>query len=144
MTDKEKYNLLVQELTKFLDMLPCKGEALQDKIGFKCSYRFVSTSCVDCRPIRHNYHKLLAEEIVRYYHIAPKKPLFDVGKDLPYFYDVLLIPKYNENYGDDRICKCGHSYYRHFDTYDEDMEACGCKYCGCDHFEEAVDGEEDE
>jgi hypothetical protein len=44
--------------------------------------------------------------------------------------------QYNRIYGDDRICKCGHPYYRHFDTY-EDMEAVGCKYCFCGEFEEA-------
>lgn len=47
--------------------------------------------------------------------------------------------KYNPNYGDERICKCGHTYYRHFDPYD-DMYAAGCKYCHsdeCDGFEEA-------
>ncbi len=43
--------------------------------------------------------------------------------------------KYNPNYGDDRKCKCGHPYYRHFDTYD-DMYPCGCKYCDCFTFEE--------
>jgi hypothetical protein len=48
---------------------------------------------------------------------------------------VIVIRKYNPNYGDDRICECGHSYYRHFDTY-EDMYPCGCKYCGCDEFKE--------
>ena len=40
---------------------------------------------------------------------------------------------YNPNYGDDRVCGCGHTYYRHFDTY-EDMRKIGCKYCECDHF----------
>lgn len=45
---------------------------------------------------------------------------------------------YNPNYGDDRICKCGHTYYRHFDTYEE-MAAVGCKYCGCYAFEENTD-----
>lgn len=40
---------------------------------------------------------------------------------------------YNPKFGDDRECECGHPYYRHFDTY-EDMEACGCKYCGCYEF----------
>lgn len=35
---------------------------------------------------------------------------------------------YNPKYGDDRICVCGHAYYRHFDTY-ESMYAVGCKYC---------------
>lgn len=44
--------------------------------------------------------------------------------------------KYNPNFGDDKKCKCGHSYYRHFDSY-EQMEAIGCKYCGCYDFEEA-------
>jgi len=42
---------------------------------------------------------------------------------------------YDRKYGDDRKCKCGHSYYRHFDSY-EDMEPVGCKYCGCFEFEE--------
>lgn len=43
--------------------------------------------------------------------------------------------KYNPHYGDDRVCKCGHVYYRHFDSY-ENMATVGCKYCGCHHFEE--------
>ena len=42
---------------------------------------------------------------------------------------------YNPDYGDDRVCECGHPYYRHFDTY-EDMYACGCKYCDCYTFKE--------
>jgi len=44
--------------------------------------------------------------------------------------------KYNPQYGDKRICICGHTYYRHFDTY-EDMLAVGCKYCMCREFKEA-------
>ena len=43
---------------------------------------------------------------------------------------------YNPNYGDDRVCKCGHTYYRHFDSYDN-MAVVGCKYCGCITFVEA-------
>jgi hypothetical protein len=31
---------------------------------------------------------------------------------------------------DSNICICGHTYHRHFDTY-EDMRSIGCKYCGC-------------
>lgn len=58
----------------------------------------------------------------------------------PYFIEEVItktiIRKYNPNYGDDRICRCGHSYYRHFDTW-EDMSAVGCKYCGCWEFREA-------
>lgn len=42
---------------------------------------------------------------------------------------------YNEKFGDDRECKCGHSYYRHFDSYEE-MIPIGCKYCGCYDFKE--------
>lgn len=42
---------------------------------------------------------------------------------------------YNPNYGDERICECGHPYYRHFDTY-EDMKPIGCKYCNCFKFKE--------
>lgn len=48
--------------------------------------------------------------------------------------------KYNPNYGDDRTCKCGHPYYRHFDTY-EDMSPVGCKYCQCRTFIEIKEGE---
>jgi hypothetical protein len=43
--------------------------------------------------------------------------------------------KYNPKYGDNRICKCGHPYYRHFDPYDS-MESCGCKCCSCLTFKE--------
>lgn len=49
-----------------------------------------------------------------------------------------IVRKYNPDYGDDRICTCGHSYYRHFDSY-EDMEPVGCKYCGCYEFVEKVE-----
>ena len=43
---------------------------------------------------------------------------------------------YNPEYGDDEICRCGHAYYRHFDTW-EDMAPVGCKYCGCYTFKQA-------
>jgi len=42
---------------------------------------------------------------------------------------------YNPNYGDSRVCKCGHAYSRHFDPY-EGMDPVGCKYCGCEKFTE--------
>ena len=47
----------------------------------------------------------------------------------------IVIYKYNPKYGDDRVCICGHLYYRHFDSY-ENMEPCGCKYCNCSEFVE--------
>ncbi len=40
---------------------------------------------------------------------------------------------YNKNYGDDKECRCGHPYHRHFDSY-ENMQAIGCKYCECRTF----------
>lgn len=54
---------------------------------------------------------------------------------------IVYVKEYNPNYGDDRICLCGHKYYRHFDTYD-DMNPIGCKYCSCHHFTE-FDGDYD-
>lgn len=59
-------------------------------------------------------------------------------KNLPYLPKLIItrIETYNPDYGDERICKCGHPYYRHFDTYDK-MKAVGCKYCyDCEGFEE--------
>lgn len=54
---------------------------------------------------------------------------------------VHIVREYNPNYGDERICECGHSYSRHFDSY-EDMEPVGCKYCSCYDFVEIEDGKE--
>ena len=48
-------------------------------------------------------------------------------------FSVNIHHEYNPHFGDDKECQCGHSYYRHFDSY-EGMDACGCKYCGCRHF----------
>lgn len=48
---------------------------------------------------------------------------------------VVFSHNYNPDYGDDNMCKCGHRYYRHFDSYD-DMENVGCKYCDCFEFME--------
>ena len=52
-------------------------------------------------------------------------------------YILTIDNKYNPNFGDNKICKCGHTYYRHFDSY-EDMDPVGCKYCGCNHFNLAI------
>jgi len=55
---------------------------------------------------------------------------------------VIKTRKFNPDYGDGRVCKCGHDYYRHFDTY-EDMEPVGCKYCECFDFIEKTAIHED-
>ena len=63
-------------------------------------------------------------------------------KDEPYlvyeYIEKTRVQKYNPNYGDNRKCVCGHTYYRHFDSW-ENMEPVGCKYCGCDEFVEAIE-----
>lgn len=48
-------------------------------------------------------------------------------------------PKYDDSRDENETCKCGHEYYRHFDTY-EDMYPIGCKYCDCDVFESDPEG----
>ena len=48
---------------------------------------------------------------------------------------IIIEKKYNIHYGDNKICVCGHQYFRHFDTY-EDMKTCGCKYCECQEYKE--------
>lgn len=57
------------------------------------------------------------------------------GEQKPYLVVTRVERLYNPEYGDERVCVCGHEYYRHFDTH-EDMSNVGCKYCGCTSFEE--------
>ena len=40
---------------------------------------------------------------------------------------------WNPDIDQDALCNCSHPYHRHFDSY-EDMYPIGCKYCGCDTF----------
>lgn len=62
-------------------------------------------------------------------------------KDLepPYIEEshVIKIKKYNPDYGDKRLCRCGHSYVEHFDRYDN-MRSGGCMYCHCATFKPGV------
>ena len=64
------------------------------------------------------------------------------SKDDPYKEITLevigVLKEYNPEYGDGRLCECGHTYYRHFDSY-EGMAPVGCKYCGCDEFKPKKD-----
>ena len=78
----------------------------------------------------YKYPEELREE--EYKKIAKKM------KQFPYLTQRKTIYKYNPDYGDDRVCKCGHIYYRHFDSFPnmdgELMEPIGCKYCQCGRF----------
>lgn len=58
-----------------------------------------------------------------------------INNEKPYLIEIVYVHKYNPHYGNDRVCECGHSYERHFDSYD-DNEPVGCKYCDCCTFEE--------
>lgn len=46
---------------------------------------------------------------------------------------IIMAEAYDPSFGDDRICLCGHTYYRHFDSHDG-MAAGGCEYCECSEF----------
>jgi len=90
------------------------------------------------RPDGNYYWHILYDNTTYGYNQETSLKLVKNGVE-PYLEGIITeqTRKYNPNYGDDRICKCGHPYYRHFDTY-EDMYPCGCKYCGCRDFEEKV------
>lgn len=57
-------------------------------------------------------------------------------KDSPYLEKIYTVVErfYNPDYGDDRVCKCGHRYIEHFLI--EDHYPWGCCYCSCLRFEE--------
>lgn len=78
-----------------------------------------------------NYHKRLDGNY--YWHILYDNKTYGYNQESslklvdnsaePYL-EVVTIEetrKYNPNYGDDRVCKCGHPYYRHFDSYDDNL-----------------------
>lgn len=73
------------------------------------------------------------EERIKEYQELMKNP--EDGEE-PYKIKWKAEKVYNPQYGDNRICICGHRYASHFDSYEE-MEAVGCKYCGCNNFVEA-------
>ena len=53
---------------------------------------------------------------------------------------IVHIRKWNPNYQQDKLCQCGHTYDRHFDSY-ADMQPIGCKYCECYVFMERKEDE---
>lgn len=59
---------------------------------------------------------------------------------LPYIITerIVVDMAYNPEYGNDRICTCGHPYHRHFDWDIDEVNPIGCKYCSCDEFVEKL------
>lgn len=51
----------------------------------------------------------------------------------PYLYSIEIEQerKQNPDFDQDALCKCGHSYYRHFDSYEPENNCTSCKYCSC-------------
>ena len=68
--------------------------------------------------------------------LSVSRVVFSVGSIHPTVFVVGPEGEYDPDFGDGRECECGHSYYRHFDSY-EDMYPCGCKYCHCGTFKES-------
>jgi hypothetical protein len=73
------------------------------------------------RNLCEEYEKSLTEEDVFPYIYSFKESFYE--------------KKHNPEYSQNAECKCGHLYYRHFDSYEEPISACGCKYCDCYHFQ---------
>lgn len=71
----------------------------------------------------------VADQLVDIIALADKLGMDDAAEKIQTLIEVQRA-KYDSNFGDDVICKCGHPYYRHFDTY-ENMYPVGCKYCEC-------------
>lgn len=69
--------------------------------------------------IRDEFVRLIEqEEVTQHNGTAPVLPSMEDE----------IAEQYDEKFGDNKLCLCGHPYYRHFDTY-EQMSAVGCKYC---------------
>lgn len=71
----------------------------------------------------------------RGYGHATAEDIADLLIDNNWITDMPWSSAYNDEFGDDKVCACGHVYYRHFDSYD-DMFPIGCKYCPCGEFHE--------
>lgn len=58
----------------------------------------------------------------------------------PYLFETIEVQRrvYNPDYGDEKICKCGHSYIDHFELYEERLIPTGCRKCECFVFMEKV------
>lgn len=85
------------------------------------------------------------EDSIGFFFPCDKVEEIPISTDAPYIETRVkvegVMKQYNPHYGDNKICRCGHTYYRHFDGYDS-MAPIGCKYCACDEFT-PKEGEDD-
>ena len=125
--------------TVFLNMLKNSQEEFAGLHTMYAGYEVVPNS--------DGFDEIAPTKVRVHYYYGTNKADFIVDISLPeqpYIlkHEISVERKYNPKYGDDRQCKCGHAYYRHFDSY-ENNEAVGCKYCSCYEFVEDVTGPED-
>lgn len=99
--------------------------------------KYLNSQCIDYGDLNERAEQQIKKAFIDGMREQLGMQTVDDSGDSPYLESVSLSvdKKYNSNFGDNRKCKCGHVYYRHFDSY-EQMEAIGCKYCHCDEFEE--------
>ncbi len=89
-------------------------------LGGKCVGLFYLQRNEESQQIHDEFMRLIEqEEVASHFGGTPPVSFEDIAE----FYD--------SNFGDNKLCECGHEYYRHFDTYDN-MAPVGCKYCHID------------
>jgi hypothetical protein len=86
-------------------------------------------------PFNNSLTEMEHEELFRELETAPLERCREIAKMLLTKIPKMGYAKYDSSFGDNRVCECGHPYYRHFDTYDQ-MSPIGCKYCRCYAFVE--------
>lgn len=79
-------------------------------------------------------HKVEKEKFLKLLAKYPKRTQVDIVEFLNFVVCHDVQP-YDSEFGDDQECMCGHSYYRHFDSYDDNYPI-GCKYCDCPSWRE--------
>ena len=84
--------------------------------------KIIEKAHLEMKDIKHNTYISLKSEITE-----PYIEGLTIGREC----------EWNRKYHENAECECGDPYYRHFDTY-ENMEAIGCKYCGCRYFKPKI------
>lgn len=124
-----------------LDASPEEYAKHPDVIRLRARHRWPEMSVTaTITPVKATIRKLKAKWTIEEQRCLDQQLACPPIPQLPYIETRVekIERSYNPQYGDDRICVCGHPYYRHFDTY-EQMDPYGCKYCACYYFAEKVE-----